>query len=452
MKKGMVCLLLLFTLGAIAQKDSSKIRMIELPDSTAIGTPDGNPISKEIGPGGGSIASEDGRVELIFPAGALSTNTTITIQPATNLAPLGTGKAYSFEPSGIKFKIPVQVIFHYSDEEAKTCSPDLMGFALQNHTGKWEFMDYKEWDSLAKMLKGTIEHFSGFANQNGMQLFPRSQEMRLIDKLCLHLTYRKPKEPGGPLPDVHPVQNEKTIWYVNTEENGGGEFGTIKPFPLEWGGIYAEYYPPQILPNKNPVTIDLVTVVNTSKGVSTRTFTSKIKLYDEYKVLVTDTIEARAGEGTFIADSGSFLVRVSPENIDVTDVRNYIPYSFIKHKPPMGQLGVVIGSDCMGSVHIGRSRPNGQLLSYSHSLTTEENKWRKVLIRFDTQENLGFRYWRKLAGVRIPIEDFPLPSVPELVFFYANGETQIERLGAEDTPYTISVKRTTNSQYIFEQK
>ena len=55
----------------------------------------------------------------------------------TNLVPNGAGKAYQFEPSGIQFKKPVQIIFHYNDDEATTCPADLMCFALQDHTGKW---------------------------------------------------------------------------------------------------------------------------------------------------------------------------------------------------------------------------------------------------------------------------------------------------------------------------
>ena len=70
----------------------------KLSDSTGFGTPEGKLISKEIGVDGGQIVSEDGRVELIFPAGALAKNTIISIQPRTNPAPNGVGRSYWFEP------------------------------------------------------------------------------------------------------------------------------------------------------------------------------------------------------------------------------------------------------------------------------------------------------------------------------------------------------------------
>ena len=111
MKKILISSILFFSLSASAQIDStsaltdtSKLNFIEPPDSTGFGMPDGQLVSKEIGPAGGTIISDDGRVGLIFPADALTANTTISIQPITNLAPNGAGKAYDFEPSGIQFK------------------------------------------------------------------------------------------------------------------------------------------------------------------------------------------------------------------------------------------------------------------------------------------------------------------------------------------------------------
>src|SRR6185503_12502975 len=105
----MFLFLWMFLVSTVSQAQSDSVKMqINLSDSTGFGTPDGKPISKEIGVDGGQIASEDGRVELIFPLGALAKNTIISIQPRTNLAPNGVGKSYWFEPSGIQFQNPVQ--------------------------------------------------------------------------------------------------------------------------------------------------------------------------------------------------------------------------------------------------------------------------------------------------------------------------------------------------------
>src|SRR5215467_14553380 len=57
--------------------------------STPVGTPVGNATSKVIGPSGGTVTTDDGIISLVFPANAVSTNTTITIQPITNNCPGG---------------------------------------------------------------------------------------------------------------------------------------------------------------------------------------------------------------------------------------------------------------------------------------------------------------------------------------------------------------------------
>src|SRR4030095_591520 len=108
MKMFLFLWIFLVSMVAQAQSDSVKMQIAKLSDSTGFGTPDGKLISKEIGADGGQIASEDGRVELIFPPGSLAKNTIISIQPRTNLAPNGVGKSYWFEPSGIQFQKPVQ--------------------------------------------------------------------------------------------------------------------------------------------------------------------------------------------------------------------------------------------------------------------------------------------------------------------------------------------------------
>src|SRR5438045_1326293 len=58
---------------------------------TAIGTPIGSPVTKIIGAAGGTIISADGRAELNIPAGALSSDLAISIQPITNECPNGVG-------------------------------------------------------------------------------------------------------------------------------------------------------------------------------------------------------------------------------------------------------------------------------------------------------------------------------------------------------------------------
>src|SRR3989442_690804 len=73
------------------------------PAVTAVGVPIGLSDSLPIGTSGGTIASPDGRLEILIPANALSSITSIGIQLITNNTPGGAGIAYRLTPAGQLF-------------------------------------------------------------------------------------------------------------------------------------------------------------------------------------------------------------------------------------------------------------------------------------------------------------------------------------------------------------
>src|SRR4249919_643884 len=73
------------------------------PLITQVGIPIGDPITATIGPSGGTLVSDDGVTELIIPAGALASNTPISIQTVTNEVPGAIGFSYHLMPDGTKF-------------------------------------------------------------------------------------------------------------------------------------------------------------------------------------------------------------------------------------------------------------------------------------------------------------------------------------------------------------
>ncbi len=76
--------------------------------------------SATIGPGGGQLSSSDGRLSLIFPAGAVAAPTLITITPlaAADLSPAAQGlepdRAYRIDPAGMTLAQPAQLSFDMS--------------------------------------------------------------------------------------------------------------------------------------------------------------------------------------------------------------------------------------------------------------------------------------------------------------------------------------------------
>ena len=338
MKSTFIFLVIFSSLYAAAQSDTSSIeadsielRLIRLPDSTAIGAPDGILVSKDMGPAGGKIISDDGRVELIFPEGALSTSAAISIQPIVNVIPNGNGKAYRFEPSGIRFQKPVEIIFHYSDRDTQVCPPELKFMALQDHKGKWEYLNYDDWDSTTKALKGHISHFSAMVDGSLMELSPVDTTLKVSKSFRLALNaVAAPGEEDELPPLPRTVAGRHIKWYVKK----GPGFGTVRAIPHT--NMNAQYTAPNNLPDGdaeivleiNQTTIRTVvqhagrwrgeTRIPTTKNVAT--FTCKVKFYDEYKVTVSHDIKVNGGQMT---DTSTFNLRISMEDrASISDIYN----------------------------------------------------------------------------------------------------------------------------------
>jgi hypothetical protein len=387
MKKILSAFLVLFAFCAKAQTDSSEIEMnsvnivfVKLPVSTAIGAPDGKSVSKEIGPAGGKIISDDGRVELIFPGGALSVNTAISIQPIVNLIPNGNGKAYQFEPSGIKFQKPVQVIFHYTDEEAEICPPELKFMAIQDHNGKWEYMNYADWDNTGKSLKGFISHFSAMLDGNLMDLSPNEKTLKVGESFPLSLTVvvAPGEDELSPLPSTVKRQIK---WFVK----GGASFGTISPGSNKYNVIYTA---PGYLRGNNPEVVLQInkTIINEvmqhtrhAKGGIWRgstsvpetknlaTFICNINLYDDYRITIIHQGPSILKCGAELEDRSIFQARLYSRKVEITDVINSEP-TLTKLPNCKNESRGGRGADytltydhggCQGPVHVSNDRLNG---------------------------------------------------------------------------------------------
>lgn len=361
------------------QTDSIELKTIQLPDSTAIGAPDGKLVNKEIGPSGGTIASDDGKVELIFPAGALKANTVISIQPITNLLPNGSGKAYRFEPSGIRFTKPVELIFHYTEQEEKGCSPLLMFMAIQSSNGRWAYMDYEDWDSTGRYLKGNILHFSAMVNGKLAELYPKEETLKVGESHNFSLNIVHPPQPSSvetgedelpPLPGIAPLGKYQSVWLVNEKNGGAAEFGTITPKENKSTAIYTA---PRLLPLNYVVTIKLKATLFIDEEKITRagkrkgkmitmgkqladkvTFTSTVNLYDKYAVKVKGLWD-NTNMGAFTqkwTDESSFILRVGKDP-GISDVSNSL-YTLVEERFTSNgcQFLYVNKETCKGVIHV----------------------------------------------------------------------------------------------------
>jgi hypothetical protein len=142
-----------------------------VPVMTNVGTPTGNPVSKTIGPAGGSIASADGTVQLTIPAGALSTSIVITIQPVSNECPGGLGLGYDFLPNGTQFAKPATISFNYAQDDSLN-DPNLFFIAYQDQDNSWMAdLAGVSLDTLGKTVSLDISHFTIYQVFAGMYIY-----------------------------------------------------------------------------------------------------------------------------------------------------------------------------------------------------------------------------------------------------------------------------------------
>ncbi len=170
------------------------------------GIPDGSPIAtKTIGPAGGTIAFEDGRISVTVPQGALEKDETISIEPITSTLPATAGPgAFRLLPEGLHFKKPVTITFAYNDSIVRGSSPEVLHIAYQDDRGVWKAIKALQLDKLNKTVSVQSTHFSDWA------VF--AQYRLLVD--------------GSASPDIIIIPNQKivlTVEYTPIKKGNGSQ-------------------------------------------------------------------------------------------------------------------------------------------------------------------------------------------------------------------------------------
>ncbi|MGN7722203.1 hypothetical protein [Chitinophaga sp. 22620] len=156
----------LIGLSLLACKKDNKQDKPQLPGGkvTEAGIPDGTPkAQKVIGAAGGDISSNDGKIKITIPAGALSGNQTVSIERISNTNPLGTGKGYRLEPHNVTFSKPVSITFNYSDEDLRGTVPEALGIAYRNEKGVWMSITASTLNKTGKTVTVNATHFSDWS-------------------------------------------------------------------------------------------------------------------------------------------------------------------------------------------------------------------------------------------------------------------------------------------------
>jgi hypothetical protein len=210
--------------------------------------------SKIIGAQGGSLASDDGSLSLTIPAGALSENTSISIQAVENTLPGSRATSFQLLPEGLIFKKPVAIHFSYSALDLEGSTRELLRPAYQDKEGYYHMPQDFSLDPFSKTLKVQSIHFSNWTVFECYRLVgPNSVIPGGTADLKL-----KTYVPIGPL-----SKGEDMLLgdYIESEDNDPilssavwklvGE-GIINPYDRG-----CSYVAPPDVPNQNPITISV---------------------------------------------------------------------------------------------------------------------------------------------------------------------------------------------------
>ncbi len=247
------------------------------PLITDKGIPLGAVTSYPVNSSATTITSTDGKLDLIIPAGAFSSAATISIQPISNLSPLGLSTGYRLLPEGVTFAKPITLRFHYNAADLGTAIEDFLWINTQQSDGSWVGNKKSVVDKASKTILVETTHFSDWTMGRFMDLTltPARATVMINGKLNLSITgfletdenrddVLTPLSPVKFGPNTPVTEEQKLLaateqflnfnikeWKLNGSTSGG-RFGSIEP-----GKMHAVYHAPATVPNPAKVNLSV---------------------------------------------------------------------------------------------------------------------------------------------------------------------------------------------------
>ena len=331
MKKICFVFLVLYAVHSLAQGNETNPPL--KPYVTPAGIPFGDIASAKMNSNGGKLISADKGLEVIVPANALDSEVNISIQSTHNEPNENDEGAYQLEPSGLQFKKPVQLIFHFADENA-----DIKSIAWQDDKGKWHQLRKIVIDTTQKTISCFASHFSYWAQFNRMFISPGSAIV-IVNKtknLVIKVYVEKPSErsddnllvapnPGNYasdddlLADPNGREFYTSDWTVNGIKPGNNEVGLV----AKQNNRSAVYTAPARVPANNPVAVSVQVYSNNNQRKLL--LTSHVTVIgDRYHFTFIHIDENGC---YFLVDSSSCILHLGEHNVTISDINNYPPWS-----------------------------------------------------------------------------------------------------------------------------
>lgn len=258
---------MLIACGKHQSSPSSTLQPTYTP--AAQGSPVGSPVTATLDSSGGTIASDDSRLEVTIPAGVLGAATEVTVQTLTNTSPNGLGPAYRLAPDGTTFAQPITLTFHLNDLE--NGGIDSTFIATQHADGLWYSQPNLIRDSTAQTVSVDTNHFSDWTVATELLLTPQKTRARtgtvtsftatvILSTDTTWLTAPNGEENSEPDTTTLDKLNYPREWSVNSIAGGNTTFGQISD-----PGAYTA---PTNVPNPNAVTVQVMAQVGSSEFIA----------------------------------------------------------------------------------------------------------------------------------------------------------------------------------------
>ncbi len=351
--------------------------------------------SATIGASGGTLSVDGGRIEIIVPSGALSSDTEITARQITNMAFGGIGAAYRFGPAGTTFAKPITLKFSASAGDMANSNIGTLGIAFQDSDGYWNLIPGATVDATTKTVTVTTDHFSDYAPVAVTLLNPLSKTVKPGESVSLELTscYPIKASTGGEdwrgyhCDNYIGVLEDAVEWGVDATEGGNSTVGTVsgssdsatytapskKPSPATVN-VYARIVNSD-LPELNQVKVysqvtiedsgdftGTITITETYLGqvftvtIDDATLTVKDDGIDETNYTLTGT--AKISPATFMIGDAVFTLAESANKT----VNEEYGFKVLKTDPPTVRWSFIEGWEYSSS-----GSPFGVTISYSTS-------------------------------------------------------------------------------------
>jgi len=305
------------------------------PQPTAVGSPDGNATSQTIGATGGSVMSDDSVLTVTIPAGALASDTLITIQPITNMAWGAAGKGYRLTPNGLHFGVPISLSFKVDPDSLEGTNADVTDVAVQDDQGLWYILKNRSFDDGSSTLSATTSHFTDYARVEGVQIRPARASVPTLGTVNLKVKYcaRETYNSGGDeiaallitCDDELVPLGTFTNWSVNHIRGGNDQLGTV----VSTGASTGRYKAPPGVPLGNPV---VVSVDFKNENGITKPLTSRITITGGG---YTGTITRTTGSG---APGEKAVYHVTWTSLGITGgIEQFTATGTIDYTPPTSQ-------------------------------------------------------------------------------------------------------------------